>query len=192
MKQPKVKEKIIETTIRLIKENEGDLSNISTRVIAKEANVANGLMNYHFKTKEELITIAVQRIISEVVDSYEPPVDHASTFEERLVTSATIVFEFLFLNPAVSRISMLDDYNKKDGWGNTLKSQISIKNSIYNDLEGKERDLFAFILVSSMQAAFLSSSNSVPLMGYNLNVKEERHEFIKDTVHMLLHGVSKK
>lgn len=191
MKQPKVKDKIIDTTIKLIKENEGDLSSISTRLIAKEAEVANGLMNYHFKSKEELFTVAIQRMISDIVVSYKPALDPSLSFEERVVESASIVFEFLFANPTIARISMLDDYNKKEGWGNTLRSEESIKDSLKDELEEKERSLFAFLLVSSMQAAFLSSSNSIPLSGRRLDTKEQRKEFIKDTVHMLCHGVNK-
>ncbi|MCQ2799669.1 MAG: TetR/AcrR family transcriptional regulator [Bacilli bacterium] len=192
MKQKEVKEKIIEVAIRLIKESNGDLSLVSTRAIAKEAGIANGLMNYHFKNKDELITIAIQRMIGEVVSLYHPTFDSSLSLEERIVEGAANVFEFLFQNELISRISILDDFSKKEGWNNTMSSQGLIKDSLKEDLDQDERNLFAFVLVSSMQVALLSYGNSTSLSGHLLSKKEERKDFIRSTVHMLLNGCHTK
>ena len=59
------KEKIIAVTTELINENQGDLNMVTARKIADRAKVGLGLINYHFGSKERLITECVQKIINE-------------------------------------------------------------------------------------------------------------------------------
>ena len=65
-----VKEKIIETAITLIKNSDGLVENITIREIAQKADVAVGLINYHFGSKSRLIETCVQRIISNVMKTF--------------------------------------------------------------------------------------------------------------------------
>ena len=50
-----VKEHIIEVTTDLILQYEGDTDRITARMIAGKADIALGLINYHFGSKENLI-----------------------------------------------------------------------------------------------------------------------------------------
>ena len=65
-----IKEKIINTTISLIQHSDGLVENITVRDIAQKANVAVGLINYHFDSKKNLIEMCVQRIISHVMKTF--------------------------------------------------------------------------------------------------------------------------
>ena len=58
-----IKEKIIDATVSLIESSDGLIENITMRAIAQKADVAVGLINYHFTSKKNLIEICVQRII---------------------------------------------------------------------------------------------------------------------------------
>ncbi len=65
-----LKEQIINATIALIENSDGLIENITIRAIAQKANVAVGLINYHFESKKNLIEVCVQRIISHVMATF--------------------------------------------------------------------------------------------------------------------------
>ena len=58
-KNTNVKNCIIEVTTELIEQHNGNIKDM----IAAKAGVGLGLINYHFRSKEKLITECVQRII---------------------------------------------------------------------------------------------------------------------------------
>ena len=66
------KEKIIDFTINLIKKYQGNLEKVTIREIASLGNWNVGLINFHFKNKENLIKICVNKIIEGVVFNYSP------------------------------------------------------------------------------------------------------------------------
>lgn len=56
------KDKIINTTYRLMLNND-DISSITVRMIAAEADVNVALVNYHFKNKENLFNEVINQIL---------------------------------------------------------------------------------------------------------------------------------
>lgn len=66
-KSDNVKEAIIAATIDLIVNSDGNIDEITTRIIAYKANTSVGLINYHYQTKDNLIEICVQQIIGNVI-----------------------------------------------------------------------------------------------------------------------------
>ena len=116
-----IKEHIIEITTDLIQQNDGNAKNITARMIAKQAGIVLGLINYHFKSKDNLITVCVQRIIGEVVAGFRLDQEF-ETDEERLKAWATYVFNFLFEHPAISRISILGDFQSYSMKSNSVYS----------------------------------------------------------------------
>lgn len=69
-KNANVKNRIIEVTTELIEQHNGNIKDITARMIAANANVGLGLINYHFGSKEDLITECVQNIISQVIAGF--------------------------------------------------------------------------------------------------------------------------
>lgn len=55
-KHENVKDRIIFVTIELIEQYGGDTKSITARMIAEKAEVGLGLINYHFGSKDNLIT----------------------------------------------------------------------------------------------------------------------------------------
>ncbi|MEG1820586.1 MAG: TetR/AcrR family transcriptional regulator [Oscillospiraceae bacterium] len=188
-KSTEVKERIIEVTIALIQASNGNAAEITTRDIAEKAEVGNGLINYHFQTKENLIAICVQRIIGKVVDSFKPNLANCQSVEEQMTCAATKVFEFLFQNPAISRISILGDFSKPDENSNTVKSQHSFSHVLGESMEDADKQVFTFVLTSSMQAAFLAHQFGDAILGYKLDTAASRQAFIEKLIDMLFHGI---
>lgn len=97
-----VKEVIIHATTELIRESDGNITKITSRKIAGRAEVGLGLINYHFGSKENLITICVQRIINNVVMCFSPDKKNydekdSLTDKERLADWAKQVYDFLLI-----------------------------------------------------------------------------------------------
>lgn len=189
-----VKEAIINATTKLIEESDGNVNSITARAIADKSNVALGLINYHFNSKENLITICVQRIINKVLMSFSPDKtdyskDDGLTDKERLISFAQQTYDFLFANYAIIKISILSDFKDYKPKSNSAYTQLGFSYALRGNIPESKKHLIAFSLTSIMQTAFLTGENSESLTGYNLFEKSQRDLFIADTVSMLMEGI---
>ncbi|MGL6198699.1 MAG: TetR/AcrR family transcriptional regulator [Lachnospiraceae bacterium] len=184
-KSDQAKEIIISKTIELIENSTGNIDEITTRTIAEKANVGVGLINYHFQTKDNLIEICVQRIIGKVISTFSPINTSYKNNMERLIAWAIQVFDFLFENQAVSRISIIGDLSHFSPNNNTDKSKKGFMLAIGDDMDSKEKKLLAFTLTSAMQGAFLLSNDSKEVLGYDFSDKADRDRYITNLVTML-------
>ena len=187
------KEELIAITTTLIKENNGDVEKVTIRDIANRSGVSVGLINYHFGDKDKLITECVQRIISNIVNSFKPTMDvdeSLSKFEKgkmRLTKTAQRVFGFFFEQPSISRVSILDDYKN---YSNDCSSYFSLRGfsavigDAIDDQEEKER--ISFVLTTSMQVAFLRSLTDPKILNFDLSKVEDRNRYIEYLVNKLM------
>lgn len=191
------KEHLIRVTTELIEQSNGNIKDITARTITEKAGVGLGLLNYHFGSKENLITLCVQRIISQVVLSFSPDKkDNTNSDklsdEERLTDWAIQVYDFLFAHPAISRISILGDFENYQPQSNSAYTQKGFSHAIQSNMAESDKKLLTFLLTSAMQTAFLSGETAKTLLGYDLTVKEERDAFIRNITAMLFHGVDQR
>ena len=193
----RVKENIIRATTELIEQSSGRIHEITSRKIAQQAGVGLGLINYHFGSKENLITICVQRIINNVVMCFSQKKDTADrsnlSDEERLADWAKQVFDFLFENHAISSISILGDMQNYHIESNSVYTQKGFLKAIQNqEMPEGDKRLLVFMLTGAMQIAFLSGDTAKELLGYDLTIKEQRDLYIEKTVNILFAGVNGK
>ncbi|KOF56400.1 MULTISPECIES: TetR/AcrR family transcriptional regulator [Clostridium] len=183
------KEKIIAVTIDLIQKANGETHKITTRAIAKEANVGVGLINYHFESKENLVEICVQRIISDVIKSFKPNSNDELNSISRLKKVTKMVANFLVQNPSVSKISILGDMNAPKEADNTMKTVNGFLFSMedYN-ISKEEKMLLSFGLTSILQAAFLRKDTMKESLGLDFKSKKEREIFIDFMIDRLFGG----
>ena len=193
MNKANCKEELIEVTTALIREKNGDVDKVTIRDISSRSGVSVGLINYHFGNKDKLITECVQRIIAKVVTSFKPNMEVGKGLEPfsagkmRLTKAAQEVFDFFFLHPSISRISILGDYQNYSNQCNSYASLSGFSAIIGNAIEDKaEKERISFTLASAMQVAFLRSFADPHFMGYDLSSKEGRNAYIKDTVDILM------
>lgn len=185
----KVKEKIINTTTKLIEENGGDLKPVTARVISSRCGVALGLINYHFGSKDKLIEVCVQRIVNRILFCfYSSENIRADYDEERLVKQAVGVMDFFFENKAIARVFILSDLKNYTPKTNSTASVTAFAASIKTTADKRKRRILAFILVSALQTAFLTGESSSEIIGYDLNDKLQRDMFVTETVGMLFNG----
>lgn len=179
-----VKERIIEVTTALIEQHNGNTKNITARIIAEKSNVGLGLINYHFGSKDNLITACVQRIIGKVIAGFDIRTEYASD-KERLTASATYVFDFLFEHKAISRISILGDLQDYTVDCNSVLSQRGFMLALQNEIADKDKSILSFVLTAAMQVAFLGSEAVKALMGYDFTKQEDRAAYIEKLVSLL-------
>lgn len=186
-KNANVKNRIIEVTTELIEKHNGNIKDITARMIATKADVGLGLINYHFGSKEKLITECVQRIIGKVVTEFQM-MNQYETDKERLMDCATNVFNFLFEHSAISRISILGDLQNYTENCNSVLTQRGFSLSLRNDISNEDKSMFVFILTVAMQAAFLGSETIKQLLGYDFTKTEDRATYINKLVGILYKG----
>lgn len=182
-----VREHIVAVTTELIERQNGDTKNITARMIAEQAEIGLGLINYHFGSKDALITECVQRIIGNVVAGFHMEQEF-ETDRERLTAWAASVFDFLFEHPAVSRISILGDFQNYTENCNSVRTQRGFMRSLQQDGSDSEKSMLVFVLTAAMQTAFLGSKTVKRILGCDFTKPEDRAAYIKKLVDILFEG----
>ena len=187
------KEDLIKITTDLIKKNNGDVDKVTIRDIASRSGVSVGLINYHFGDKDKLIAECVQRIISNIVNSFKPTMDVDESLNKfdkgkmRLIKTAQRVFGFFFEQPSISRVSILDDYRN---YSNESSSYFSLRgfSAVIGDAieDQEEKERISFLLTTSMQVVFLRSLTDSRFLDFNLSIVEDRNKYIEYLVNKLM------
>jgi len=101
-----IRQKIIDATIGLMKEH-GDASLITMRDIAAKAGTGVGLINYHFQTKENLISICSLELIGSAIAQMQS-IDQGLQMNpvDRLFRLSKGIAEFMVMNEGIARISI--------------------------------------------------------------------------------------
>lgn len=187
------KDRIIEVTTQLINENQGDVSLVTARKIADRAEVGLGLINYHFGSKEQLVTECVQRIVSKQISVFAPTnVEGGSSIEDdknRIADWAKQTFEFLYANRSIIRISILGDMQNNMPLSNSVYTQMGLEKGLLSAIDDKKKKQLIFILASTMQAAFMQDNVVNTRLGYDLSQREDREQYIDSLVDILFMGV---
>jgi AcrR family transcriptional regulator len=84
------------------------LHGMTMRAVAKEADCALGLLNYHFDDKDALIVEAYQRIADRLMSAADADTDDATTPDEKVDAYLRVVFkpEFLATDYLSLRLSL--------------------------------------------------------------------------------------
>lgn len=186
-KNTNVKNHIIEVTTELIEQYNGNIKDITARMIAGKADVGLGLINYHFGSKEKLITECVQRIIGKVVTEFRMTKQY-ETDKERLTACSTYVFNFLFEHSAISRVSIMGDLQNYSKNCNSVLTQRGFSLSLQKGMSNEDKSMLVFILTAAMQVAFLGSEAVKQLLGYDFTKTEDRAAYIGKLVDILFEG----
>ena len=186
-KNTNVKNHIIEVTTELIEQYNGNIKDITARMIAGKADVGVGLINYHFGSKEKLITECVQRIIGKVVTEFRMTKQY-ETDKERLTACSTYVFNLLFEHSAISRVSIMGDLQNYTKNCNSVLTQRGFSLSLQKGMSNEDKSMLVFILTAAMQVAFLGSEAVKQLLGYDFTKTEDRAAYIGKLVDILFEG----
>jgi len=191
MGTPDTKKEILKATIKLLKK-EPDLHKITVRRIATDTGIAISQINYHFQSKENLINMAVQTFINEVItrgsaqvmtQNFDDPVEK---LRRRVKQAAAFVAE----NPAISRISILTDMTNGTMVDNSSQGALGyleIMKEIYQDkLKEKELKLKVWLLMSGFQVAFLRTTVFQEFTGIDFSDAQQRDDLIDEIIDTII------
>ena len=186
------REKIIEVTTQLIREH-GGTESMTTRDIAARAGVGVGLVNYHFQTKEHLLDLCTQKIISRVIDGFDafvgsldmPPVDKL-----RFLLKENM--RFLTANPGISRASILHDIHTPgdgDNTAQTLRAYLPVVREACGAGTDEAHVLaVTHSLIFTLQILFLRGSIGAQTSGCDPADPEQRDRFIDTLIDRFFPG----
>lgn len=194
MDNEKIKDNIIKVTTKLIEQSDGNTKVITSRLIAENANIGLGSINYYFGSKENLIAECVQRIINKVLLSFVPEIKDCNNIDgfsdkERLTNWASQTFDFLFQNQAIANISIMSDMQNYLSDSNSVYTQKGFMFALRENKNENFKKLLIFSIVSTMQVAFLAKNTTKELLGYDLYIKNQRDMFVKNIVNLLFEGI---
>ena len=181
-KSQKTKENIINNAINLIQQNNGDVDKITIRKIAEAGGIGVGLINHYFGSKDKLIEVCIQRIISSVIYSFTPNSTENDGMLARTKTCVKQVMDFLMENQAISRISILGDLKHPEALDNTMKTVMGLSNTISNGAPTQQSKILSFLLTSIMQEVFLRKDVLKESIGIDLYNKAQRDNFLEGVV----------
>jgi len=131
------KQRMVNATIELICQGKKP-SEITVADITEKAGVGNGMVNYHFQSKDNLMRTAVKRVTvcaKKTLPEKLKPFENAPA-EERLAVILKEVTDFFAQNAEISRIAILDNLENDDGVPH-LFSDVEVFNDclkeLYND-----------------------------------------------------------
>ena len=213
MSAQETKEKILACTTELIKELNGDISNVTIRTIAERAGIGVGLTNHYFKSKECLIAECVDAVFKDMFtvfmsdreDIYGREEAGPNESTKRVVRS---LVEFMLQNSAMTRVAFMSDAehpSDKDYTGRIVNSlaycmvdRKKLEEMLTNDMFTEkmkqqfrehfvsEQRIRAFMIISSLKEAFLRREFMTQAMGVDFNDAEQRNEYVDELVELVM------
>lgn len=127
------RDKILDAAFRLLSKK--GYANVSMRDIAAEAQVALGLLTYHFRTKENLFTAVASRLVSACFDEVTVAMKKGKDETERMYLLSEYFEKILRERPDVMKIFL--DFSIQAMWNRSFKFQVTY---LFNRLAELVRD----------------------------------------------------
>ena len=187
-----VKNEIITATINLINEKGIDTESITIRDISDHAGIGVGLVNYHFQTKENLIGQCVQKMIGDVISKARVVHESVSNQkpEEQLRYMMKYTCAYLEAHENMSRISIitgLTNSSKNDNTSQTASAFFRLMRKVYSiDIDDKEVWRQTYLLIFTVQMAFLRSKNLVEDIGFDFHDRQQRDMLVDKIINRYL------
>jgi len=184
-----LRQKIISATKDLIKEI-GDAEKITVRQIAERAGVGNGLINYHFKSKDNLISIAIGDVMAEAITGFMKNGDYTRMEPDvRLKALLKELCDLMGSDDKLIRFLLLREITE----GNMQAPLYLIP--ILREIFGAQKDdmqlrLIALQILQPIQASALNAAAFHLYSGIDLKEPEQRSRYIDILVDNLTVAVS--
>lgn len=178
--------RIMAATIELLRET-GDPGAVTVRRIAERAGVGLGLMNYHFRSKDELVDESVRAAIADVIRRWGdrvPPTGLPPRLRlERMLGAAA---DFLAEHRQLSTISIQFDQRAPRPEDNTAATLAGLL-PVLRELAGADTPepvlrTLAVQLVAPIQFAFLRGPAARALVGWEFDQEADRTAFVRQLV----------
>lgn len=172
-----VKERIIQAATAILNETK-ETDNITVRQIAERANVGIGSINYHFKSKDYLLSVAIGKMLVSLATEHSTWKDcNQCTSKENLKmmlkTLSNVMAEYKALNQFMLTQDILN------GNMQTPLYIVPVLKEIFGDKKTEiEIRIIALQMLQPLQIAGIVPSAFHMYSGFNMDTTEERNAFI--------------
>ncbi len=187
MNDDSIKERILQATIELMRQ---DTANITVRKIAAQAGVTQGLINYHYQSKDRLTGLAAQRFVNETISRVSAAFDGEIHDPEQLLRSTMKrTLDYLLAHPNVSRVSVLKDLQAgqpDDNMQDTIRAFDKLLQGII--ASAQKRFMAGHIFAAAIQSLFLRANVLRETNGFDIANEAARNQFVDDLIDLVLKG----
>lgn len=177
------KEKIFQAVLELIAK-EDDIANITTRQIAEKANVNLALINYHYGSKENLLSqvaeIKMGNIINQVLE-YNSSDENAAARLKKLLNAAA---DFSFKHNEIFRISVTGEL--KEGCKNTCALVMPLLKEILTNKSESDLKIVALQLMLPFHYVVLYPEKYKDYLNTDFFDKQQRTQMINKMTDSIL------
>lgn len=174
------KENIILTVIRLLELK--DVDEISTSDIAKEAEVAVGLINYHFKSKENLLEVAIDYFINETIKKESSDISAMGLEpEEKLRNSIKGYSDFLARHRKMCRLFFLKSLTNDKPVESTklgFEYYVPLLKELLNEDDESDIVIIIYQIINTVQISFLRNDMLKGATKLDFFSKEDRDKLV--------------
>ncbi|MDO5559434.1 MAG: TetR/AcrR family transcriptional regulator [Oscillospiraceae bacterium] len=185
-KSERTKSIIISSVIELIEEI--GTTDITMSMIAKKADVAVGLINYHYESKQALIIDAVRYYVSEHIAKENVFVTYENMSPwETLKKSFTSYADFLAEHALLSRLHIkfsIDGEIDADAAQQAVSYYLPIIKKVNNSLSDEQMMTALRMISSTIQMSFLQADMSSET--FDFFDKEQRDKFIEQMIMLVI------
>jgi len=183
------KQRMINATKELICQGKMP-SEITVADITERASVGNGMVNYHFQSKDNLVREAVRNVTACTKKHFPEKLGAFETApaEQRLAILLKEVLDFFSQNAEISKIAILDNLENDEGIPHLL-SDVTAFNDCLDELyqeETHKRWMKNYVIVGFLNHIFLKAKLIKKETGFDFYDKLERDiavdNFIKDFI----------
>jgi AcrR family transcriptional regulator len=183
------KERLINVTIKMICEGKKP-SEITVKDITERAELGNGMVNYHFQSKDNLIRLAVKKVINCATNKLGDKIKIKENMSpiERLTFILKEVINFIADNSEISKIAILDDLENSQMTAHLLSCEESY-NQCLKELYGDDMHrlwIKNYLIAGYINYIFLKAENIKKEMGFDFYDKEQREKAIENLVQELV------
>ena len=137
-KLSETEEKILDAALAMV--SEGGSFNITIRDLAKRADVNVGAINYHFKTKDNMLELVKQYYIDNTITAYGPIKDDSLTDLEKVKVFSKEIINYTLKYPGV--VNLLKEIYKYREEDEGFERIASITNELNESLDSVLRNVF--------------------------------------------------
>lgn len=176
MSDIETREMILRTVQEMLQEGTA-VGDVTVRRIAERAKIGIGTINYHFHSKDKLISDAVSGLINamatDLMTQNPPEADPKARLKQFLLTTADLSVQ----NYELSRVQVAYDMDQGDL--SICYYIIPILKEIYKGTKSEtEIRLLAVVLIATMQSLLLKKDAFFRYSGFDLQNREQREEAI--------------
>lgn len=185
------KERLISAAAELMRERD-DCDGITVKDIAERAGTSVGLVNYHFASRDNLLSIAAARIWDPFGREWERlrKAKNPAEFKRRLTLALQALGDMIADQTNAARVTVESELIK-GSFETTRFLALLIRDAIpaYGERDAR---LAAWLIVPPLQLALLNMDQFEDFSGVDYAKKAERDRFFSDVVERVLGDIGSK